>query len=162
MITPTLSSSRHWAGFTFTVLACLAFMPVDRNLVQESTRCMEPFESCGDCHKGEVVVFKPDEPGQICSNYCQQCHSNQENHHPVDRPLAPALREKLKKEAKLSVSTKNTLLCGTCHHINKKRFDDQSWKAQSAFDRMFKRQSRYRTYFLVERNHNGQLCKHCH
>jgi hypothetical protein len=79
-----------------------------------------------------------------------------ERHHLIDRklPVAPP--------AALQLTSQGLNGCSTCHDLGQPRFDQVRWKAESLYDRLFRRQPRYRTYFLVFRNDRGQLCKTCH
>ncbi len=54
------------------------------------------------------------------------------------------------------------IACFTCHDMSQPRYDGVRWKATSLFDRLFRNESQYHTYFLVMRNSQGQLCLTCH
>jgi ribosomal protein L37AE/L43A len=54
------------------------------------------------------------------------------------------------------------LACITCHNLTHKRFDTESWRAQSLYESMFKKQKQYKTFYLEINNRKGKLCKQCH
>jgi Cytochrome c554 and c-prime len=110
---------------------------------------------CLECHtKAEALVYK-NKVTKSCSVYCQTCHDDLEAHHIVDRFLIG------KKSEQIDLH-KNKIACFTCHDLTQKRFDNTSWKSESLFESMFQSQDVYRTYFLIEQNNKGQLCKKCH
>jgi hypothetical protein len=86
------------------------------------------------------------------------CHKRAEldRHHRVGITLPGKPAESLM----LTPEMKNA--CFTCHDLSQPRYDSVRWKAASLYDRMFRSQKRYKTYFLVMRNDEGQLCLSCH
>jgi hypothetical protein len=92
----------------------------------------------------------------ICDQMCRTCHRELEGHHKVGMKIggkAPAV-VKLRKDG--------TLACVSCHDLGGARWDGKAWKAQSLFGAMFMSGGKHRTYYLVERNNDGQLCGRCH
>lgn len=112
---------------------------------------------CLKCHSPEeaklIVV-----PSRSCATYCRTCHKEVDNksHHTVGVKIL----EEHKKS--FPYSRLGNVSCFTCHDLEKNRFDSHPWKAQSLFDKTFKKKNFYKTYYLVIQNDNGQLCKACH
>lgn len=79
-----------------------------------------------------------------------------EKHHTIGGKLERTPQPPLRLDAR------SQLTCCTCHHLGRPRHDRIRWKAESLFDRVFRRQDRHKTYLLVVRNDRGQLCKACH
>jgi hypothetical protein len=77
-------------------------------------------------------------------------------HHKVDVVLEN------EPENGLKLTTDHRDACFTCHDLSRPRYDSARWKAVSLFDKMFRQEARYKTYFLVQRNDSGQLCLNCH
>ncbi len=127
--------------------------------IDASTKKDMPFVStakyCLECHsRQEALVFKV-RVTKSCSTYCKTCHKDLTAHHQVDKFLTG------KKPKTLDLHN-NKIACFTCHDLQTKRFDSVSWKSESLFESMFGSKDVYRTYFLIERNKDGQLCKRCH
>ena len=79
-----------------------------------------------------------------------------DRHHPVG-----VLLESVPDAAVLVTADKKNA-CFTCHDLSRPRYDSVRWKSASLFDRLFREESRYKTYFLAMRNDQGQLCQTCH
>jgi hypothetical protein len=79
-----------------------------------------------------------------------------DRHHTVGTELT----EKPDEVLKLTAEKKTA--CFTCHDLSRPRYDSVRWKAASLYDRLFRAQKRYKTFFLSERNDQGQLCLSCH
>jgi len=116
-----------------------------------------PASVCSSCHEDGLKRWSSKQY-QPCTSYCMTCHKKPEmiRHHSVGNllPTAPGNALRLTSEMKLA--------CVTCHDMSRTRYDDVRWKAASLFDRMFRKEGRYKTYFLVMRNDEGQLCITCH
>ena len=114
--------------------------------------------ACVSCHPADAAPrwnagrFRP------CTPYCRTCHLpvEMDRHHKVDSLLQRP------PSAVLPLTTDKRTACFTCHDLAQPRFDGVRWKAASLVDRMFRKESRYRTYFLAQRNDQGQLCLACH
>jgi hypothetical protein len=109
---------------------------------------------CMDCHSKDKK--HQTETGAVCSQMCMTCHKDMDNHHAINLKIS----EKLPSEFMLS--SKKRVACITCHNIHNIRFDEVSWKAESLYEKVFKDEKKYKTYYLVKRNNEGQLCKTCH
>lgn len=117
-----------------------------------------PYSVCAPCHQDAVQRWATSQY-RPCTPYCLSCHAMRldlERHHPVGVSLPmvppPAIR--------LTADKKNA--CFTCHDMSRPRYDSVRWKSTSLFDRLFRKESRYKTYFLLMRNDEGQLCQNCH
>lgn len=113
---------------------------------------------CASCHTNNLAQVFPERATRPCTAYCTSCHFKEDpkRHHPVGQemrrtPQHPSLQR-----------TGTRLSCATCHDVGRPRTDTRRWKAASFFDRAFRRQDRYTTYYLVTPNERGQLCKACH
>lgn len=118
---------------------------------REAARCVR-------CHTQDLAQVFPARASRPCTAYCTTCHFKEDpkRHHPVGQemrrtPQHPSLH-----------LTGTRLSCATCHDVARPRTDTRPWKAASFFDRAFRRQDRYATYYLVTPNERGQLCKACH
>jgi hypothetical protein len=143
------------AGILFLGLACALLLTA-----QEATAPCIPAsveKSCRSCHPGDGARWES-RRSRPCSKYCLSCHApkEMEKHHPVGGKL-PAT-----PPPGLLLTGEGTTGCSTCHDLGKPRFDKVRWRSESLYDRLFRRQPRYRTYFLAVRNDRGQLCKACH
>ncbi len=114
-------------------------------------------ERCAECHAdGDARRTAPAERGG-CDAQCVQCHAaDTASHHPVGAVIPPL------REVSLQRSTRGRIACRTCHDLERPATDSVSWRSQSLFDAVFRRQSTYRTYHLAMRNQRGQLCQTCH
>lgn len=113
-------------------------------------------QKCFKCHTDEEAQSFSGKTAQACSNYCLTCHVELEGHHDVGSPL----KGKLPQDVKLK--DKNRVTCYTCHDLNIKRYDNQSWKSESLFESMFQSKDKHQTFYLTIRNNEGALCKKCH
>ncbi len=107
---------------------------------------------CKQCHPGSERNFIN---GICCVESCVKCH-DMKKHHPVKMAVSQADRRQYK------LLSRGRMGCITCHDIYSKRYDSVPWRSNSLFDSLFNRQKVYKTFFLVEMNSNGQLCKKCH
>ena len=111
---------------------------------------------CLECHSQEELDTQYPDTAEACDDYCRKCHTDMEAHHGVGMEVpgdAPA---------GLPLKTHHRLGCTTCHNLKIPRYDTKPWKSQSLFGKIFAGKSKYKTYFLVKINNNGQLCKECH
>jgi hypothetical protein len=109
---------------------------------------------CTHCHaKNDKKI--PD-LNRTCAELCFTCHKEIKNHHAINIKIA----EKVPGELRLT--EKKRLSCITCHSLNNSRFDNSSWKAESLYEKAFAGKAQYKTYFLIKKNNDGQLCKTCH
>ena len=115
-----------------------------------------PSSVCAPCHKDRVTRWElyQDQPG---SPYCMSCHKKTMGRHHI---IGTVLTEKPVGPLKLTSEKKTA--CFTCHNLSRPRYDSVRWKAASLYDRIFHPEKRYKTYFLSERNDQGQLCLSCH
>lgn len=113
--------------------------------------------ACASCHKDapKRLVTHQHRP---CSPYCATCHKKDEmdKHHPV----GVEIEHEGHKE--MPIGEKKEIACVTCHNMSQARYDKERWKATSLFDRMFRNETKHKTYFLSMKNDKGQLCLTCH
>jgi hypothetical protein len=126
----------------------------------EETKKNMPFVSsksfCLECHNTSETKRLAN-PSKSCSTYCLTCHKDKkENHHKI------GIRTKHSPPLDLEYTERGRIACYTCHNLNNNRYDSESWKSQSIFESTFRKQSKYKTYYLVLKNNNGQLCDKCH
>ncbi len=117
---------------------------------------VENYQYCIKCHKN-TEYKKLADLTKSCNNHCYTCHKNIKRHHPVDSVITKILPDKLQR-----LDSKKKLVCITCHDLNIKRMAEKSYRSESLFESLTGRKSEYKTYYLVIRNNNGQLCKTCH
>ncbi len=110
---------------------------------------------CVDCHAMEKNYMKRG-PALACTPFCLTCHKEIKNHHVLNIKITETLPEGF------ILTERKKLICITCHNLNNKRFDNTSWKAESLYEKVFKGEKKYKTYYLVKKNNEGQLCKTCH
>lgn len=110
---------------------------------------------CIKCHVKDKRARTAD-PSLACAEFCLSCHRDVSNHHSINVKIL----EKLPDGFNLAGSSR--LTCTTCHNLKTVRFDTSSWKSESLYEKVFKGSSTYKTYFLVVKNNDGQLCKNCH
>jgi hypothetical protein len=109
---------------------------------------------CSNCHlKNDKKIINTK---IICSQLCLTCHNEMENHHIINVKIVGKLQEDF------NLTEKKRLTCISCHSLNSTRFDNSSWKAQSLYEKAFTGKSQYKTYYLIKKNNDGQLCKTCH
>ena len=110
---------------------------------------------CLKCHTpAESAGFT--DVTKICDQMCLTCHGDMKSHHKT------GVRLTRKTPDVISLKKNRTLGCVSCHDLRAARFDTRSWKAQSMFDAAFRSEGIHKTYYLVERNNDGQLCGRCH
>ncbi|MBN2041447.1 MAG: hypothetical protein JW864_15515 [Spirochaetes bacterium] len=122
----------------------------------EIHRLTELNKLCKDCHKKTDIHVTVDNPPDACAFLCISCHGEIGNHHSINIKMNEKLPDSI------NLTSKKRLTCRTCHNITLKRYGDKSWKAESMFEKIFKSKDKYKTYFLIKNNSNGQLCKTCH
>ncbi|MBI4913882.1 MAG: hypothetical protein HY823_14200 [Acidobacteria bacterium] len=121
--------------------------------------CLPPSqEACRPCHPSGPSPLQGSRALRPCSPYCRSCHFKDQTgqHHPIGVNL-----RKPPGDSRLLVPA-GRLECATCHDLGTPRRDRGRWKSESLFDRWFRRQKDYPTYFLALRNDRGQLCLACH
>jgi hypothetical protein len=113
---------------------------------------------CAACHPDDALQRWDSQRGQACTPYCAGCHlkTQMSRHHKVGLLLLG------EPDAPLRLTAEHKNACFTCHDLARPRYDSVRWKAASLFDKMFRQEARYKTYFLVQRNDSGQLCLNCH
>ena len=124
-------------------------------LPKEST---QPASSvCASCHNDAQKRWDKSQH-RPCTQYCMTCHKATEmgRHHTVGTALPKSPDDDLPLAAEMKMA------CFTCHNMSRDRYDSVRWKASSLFDKMFRAEKRYKTYFLSQRNDQGQLCLSCH
>ena len=114
--------------------------------------------SCAPCHAADGGARWERSRSRPCTPYCLTCHKRAEmdQHHPV----GSVLRRRPAGDYPLTAGSKTA--CFTCHDLSRPRYDRVRWKAASLYDRMFRHEDTYKTYFLSTRNDQGQLCLACH
>ena len=150
----------HVTGKCLAIVAfcgvCLVPLMSQDSKSPEKIECRQDIAACDLCHQVDAAIAREAGVENACSQYCGTCHKDKGTHHPIGMAL-PA-----DKTDGLRLSLNHSVACISCHRINMDRFSDQSWKAESAFDHLFKKQAKYKTYFLAKRNNKGQLCMVCH
>lgn len=114
------------------------------------------YTHCLSCHDKSEISTRLKNPAKSCDVYCLKCHKNMNEHHPVGAAVKGSLPEKI------ILSEKGKIACFSCHNLNIVRFDSVSWRAESLYESIFHSRGRYKTYFLVIKNSNGELCRKCH
>jgi len=144
-------------GLALPLLA-LALAPGEEDA--HTTGCLpaKGAAACVACHPGDAASRHAAGATRLCSAYCQTCHAKDDmaRHHKVGTALAQA------PSAVLPLTSGKKTACITCHLLSRPRYDSVRWKAASLYDRMFRAEPRYKTYFLAMRNDQGQLCLSCH
>lgn len=114
--------------------------------------------ACAPCHPADAPTRWESNRDRPCTSFCLTCHAKEEmaKHHPVGHAVSkqPRLALRLTQDRRSA--------CFTCHDLSIRRYDGLRWKAESLFGRMFRTESRYKTYYLTTRNDRGQLCLSCH
>jgi hypothetical protein len=151
-----MSAKKKLIIITLFVLILYGFVAAG----DDETKSIMPFVSsntyCSQCHTMFEINHKLKETARACSTYCLTCHKEMECHHKVGAEI------KCKTPPGLKLTEKNRLACITCHDLRKNRYDSSCWHAESFLESIFYIKSRYKTYFLVLRNNDGQLCRSCH
>ncbi|PKL38032.1 MAG: hypothetical protein CVV44_12755 [Spirochaetae bacterium HGW-Spirochaetae-1] len=137
------------------ITASLLLIAADIFLAAGKEQDIHPFVSdgsfCKKCHEKETF----EHPDKSCTPYCLTCHSTiGSKHHPVD--------VRLKKVIDIELTDNQRIACRTCHNLKQKRYDATSWRAESLYEKVFRKETTYKTFFLQTRNTNGELCKKCH
>jgi hypothetical protein len=116
-----------------------------------------PATVCSSCHEDSQKRWAARQ-NQPCTAYCMSCHkkAEMERHHTIGSVLPDIPGEVLR------LTEDKKTACFTCHNLSQPRYDSVRWKAASLFDRLFRSESRYKTFFLAQRNEQGQLCQNCH
>jgi len=113
--------------------------------------------ACLECHDQTEMTARYLELAFPCDHICQKCHqAEMAAHHKTGMAIT------FKTRGSLRLGTGNRLICISCHDLTGPRFSPTPKKAQSLFQRMFKSQAKYKSYYLVVDNRNGQLCRMCH
>jgi len=115
-------------------------------------------QGCMECHTKEEAISFKNRTTESCSVFCASCHEQTldlEAHHKVSQRMTT----KIPRGIRL---LNNRVTCFTCHDLKSKRFDNSSWKAESLYESLFDSKEIYKTYFLIKKNNEGQLCKTCH
>ena len=139
-------------------LLVLALAPAGEDA--HTTGCLpaQGAAACAACHPGDAQARYAASANRPCTSYCRTCHPQAElaRHHNVGTALVRA------PSAVLPLTLDKKTACFTCHLLSRPRYDTVRWKAASLYDRMFRSEPRYKTYFLAIRNDQGQLCLSCH
>jgi hypothetical protein len=114
--------------------------------------------ACAPCHATDAQSRWETHRNRPCTALCLTCHAKEQmaKHHPVGLTVAKQPRVALRLTQDLRSA------CFTCHELSNRRFDAVRWKAESLFGRLFRKEARFKTYFLTVRNDRGQLCLACH
>lgn len=92
----------------------------------------------------------------LTDSLCITCHLDiRQNHHIY------GVRMKSKPDD-VVLSGSDRIMCITCHDVSKNRYDTKPWKSMSLFDSLFSSDKKFKTYFLIKNNNNGELCITCH
>lgn len=113
-------------------------------------------EACARCHAADPAAALAPRLARPCVALCASCHELRGGHHPVGVALSPGSRPPL------LLTDDGRTTCCTCHDVTRPRVDGVAWASRSLFDRLARRVRESRTYYLVERNDRGQLCRACH
>jgi hypothetical protein len=109
---------------------------------------------CTPCHsKNDKKII---DRNKTCAELCFTCHKEIKNHHVINVKMAET------HPGELRLTEKKRITCITCHSLDNSRFDNSSWRAESLYEKAFAGKSQYKTYFLIKKNNDGQLCKTCH
>ena len=112
--------------------------------------------SCLKCHDAALAAEIRGRLTSPCSEMCATCHTFKERHHAVGVPIAGRV------PASLLLTKKATNACVTCHDVTRPRYERSAWTSRSLFERVARRSSENKTFYLVMRNDRGQLCRNCH
>lgn len=126
----------------------------------KATEKIMPFVSddsmCQECHGVDEREINLADPAKACDKACGKCHKEREAHHAVGMEVDFKVPEHIR------LGGEKRLACISCHDLKTNRMDDKPWKSKSLFGRIFRRQTQYKTYYLVTNNSSGKLCKSCH
>jgi hypothetical protein len=149
--------SRYGIFLGMTIAAGAILLALD----PETTKIMPFVDDPGQCRQCHVetdfgTVVK--DPALACDALCLSCHKNVtvENHHAV------GMKPGVMQAKNIELTRMGKIACITCHDLRRQRFDSSPWMAQSLFDKMFKKNNQYKTYYLIIQNDKGQLCRTCH
>ena len=138
------------------LLTTIGFLFADDNESLPIHPFLQNIDYCMPCHNSSKEKRLLQDTSLACSQCCLSCHNPANIHHPINIKISERLPDNF------LLTPKKRLTCITCHNLNHDRFDSSSWKSESLYENMFKGSSKYKTYFLVQKNNNGQLCKTCH
>ncbi len=145
---------------TFLYSTVLILIYASSATLDRDTLKIMPFinskSDCIKCHEKKNIKTKIEKTTKACDTLCFKCHSDTDRHHTVGAKLYAD------KGNNFVLTGKKRIACVTCHNLNEKRFASTSWRAESLFEKVFRNKSKYKTYYLVTNNSNGQLCKKCH
>ncbi len=151
-MTPIKTAALNLAAICLFCLSSFALDP--------ETEKIMPFVSsksaCLKCHNGTALTGSINNTGAACDTLCLECHRDMDRHHGV------GMRPFNRPGANLRLTHNKKIACITCHDLNFHRFDSAPWRSESLFEKIFSRKERYKTYYLIINNSNGQLCKKCH
>lgn len=112
--------------------------------------------ACIECHRYKKIDVTFENTENACSYMCVSCHKDMDRHHAINVRVTEDVSDNL------VLTSRKKLACVTCHRLKTKRYDSESWKAESLYENVFHSKKMYKTYYLVTRNNEGQLCKMCH
>lgn len=155
-----MARAPRWVRFgaMAALLSLLAFAGGDEGALTTGCLPAQGAAACASCHPRDAATRWAADPFRPCTPYCLTCHTKDQmdRHHHVGTPLSQPPR------AELPLTAARQVACFTCHLLSRPRYDTVRWKAASLYDRMFRSEPRYKTYFLAIRNDQGQLCLACH
>ena len=152
MMTLLKKTALYFAAICFFSICATAFDPETKKIMPFITSK----SSCVKCRQKNNLKSMINDPAIACDASCLECHKNTDKHHSV------GMRPDNRLKANLRLTHDNKIACITCHDLNFNRFDDTSWRSESLFEKIFNSNERYKTYYLIINNSNGQLCKKCH
>jgi len=148
------------ALMTLLIVPVLALVLAQGEEDAHTTGCLpaKGAAACAVCHPGDAAARFEASGSRPCKPYCQTCHTKAQmaRHHNVGTALVRA------PSAVLPLTADHKTACVTCHLLSRPRYDTVRWKAASLYDKLFRGETRYKTYFLAIRNDQGQLCLSCH
>jgi hypothetical protein len=137
-----------------TGIALIAQISID-----SETEKIMPFVTnkkiCMDCHTQKLPNII-NEPYKACDTYCLTCHNGMASKH---HPSGVRMR---KAPESIDLTSTQRIACISCHNLAEKRFDSSPWRSQSLYDSLFASGKQHHTYYLKEKNVNGELCEKCH
>lgn len=117
---------------------------------------MSDFALCLECHRRGEVEAAAANAMNGCDRACLTCHGDMEPHHRT------GMEVDFEVPRFIVLMGKKKLACVSCHDLTRSRYDSKSWRSESLFGKLFKSGSRFKTYYLVQNNSSGELCKVCH